>query len=108
MGDTLVTLTDEDWQTDVLDARGPVLVDFWAEWCAPCRMMSPVIESLASELDGRMKIGMLNVDENEQVAARYDIRGVPTVMIFKNGELKEQAVGLASKEYLLGLVEKYV
>ena len=108
MGETLVTLTDETWQDEVLDARGPVLVDFWAEWCAPCRVMNPVIESLATELDGRMKIGTLNVDENEEVASRYDIRGVPTVMIFANGELKEHAIGLMSNEYLLALVQKYV
>lgn len=108
MGEALLRLTDDGWQSEVLDARGPVLVDFWADWCAPCRMMTPMIESLASELDGRMKVGTLNVDENEETASRYDIRGVPTVMIFENGEIREQAIGLMSKEYLLGLVQKYV
>jgi thioredoxin 1 len=108
MPDKVLTFTDAKWNDDVLSSAQPVLVDFWAEWCAPCKIMSPSIEALAEEFDGRVRVGKLNVDENAATAEKYDIRGIPTVMIFKGGELKEQAVGVTSKENLARLLERHV
>jgi thioredoxin 1 len=108
MPEKVLTLTDEKWQEDVLSSPQPVLVDFWAEWCAPCRMMAPSIEALAEEFAGRIRVGKLNVDENAATSEKYDIRGIPTIMIFKGGEVKEQVVGVTSKENLARLVERHV
>jgi thioredoxin 1 len=108
MPDKLFTFTDAKWNQDVLSSPQPVLVDFWAEWCAPCRLMAPSIEALAEEFAGRVRVGKLNVDENAATAEKYDIRGIPTVMIFKGGELKEQVVGVTPKENLVRLVERHV
>ena len=98
----------ETWDEDVLRSSKPVLVDFWAEWCAPCRMMAPAIDELAKEFDGRASVGKLNVDENAAVSDRYDIRGIPTVIVFKDGEIREQVVGMTTKENLAGLLEKHL
>jgi thioredoxin 1 len=108
MPDNVLTLTDEKWNEEVLSSREPVLVDFWAEWCAPCKMMAPSIETLAEEFEGRVRVGKLNVDENRATSEKYDIRGIPTVMIFKGGEVKEQVVGVTSKENLARLVERHM
>jgi thioredoxin 1 len=108
MSEKVLTLTDEKWKEDVLASPQPVLVDFWAEWCAPCKMMAPSIEALAEEFDGRIRVGKLNVDENAATSEKYDIRGIPTIMIFKGGEVKEQVVGVTSKENLARLVERHV
>jgi len=108
MSDKVLTFTDEKWKEDVLSCPQPVLVDFWAEWCAPCKMMAPSIEALAQELDGRVRVGKLNVDENAATSEKYDIRGIPTVMLFKGGEVKEQVVGVTSKENLARLVERHM
>jgi thioredoxin 1 len=108
MSEKVLTLTDKKWKEDVLLCPQPVLVDFWAEWCAPCRMMAPSIEALAEEFDGRIRVGKLNVDENAATSEKYDIRGIPTIMIFKGGEVKEQVVGVTSKENLARLVERHV
>jgi thioredoxin 1 len=103
----VLTFTDAKWSEEVLSSAQPVLVDFWAEWCAPCKMMAPSIEALAQEFDGRVRVGKLNVDENAATSEKYDIRGIPTVMIFKGGEVKEQVVGVTSKENLARLVERH-
>jgi thioredoxin 1 len=108
MPDKVWTFTDAKWKEDVLSFSQPVLVDFWAEWCAPCRMMAPSIEALAEEFDGRARVGKLNVDENASTSEEYDIRGIPTMMIFKGGEVKEQVVGVTSKENLARLIERHV
>ena len=108
MPDKVLTFTDAKWNEDVLSSAQPVLVDFWAEWCAPCKMMAPSIEALAQEFDGRLRVGKLNVDDNAATSEKYDIRGIPTVMIFKGGEVKEQVVGVTSKENLARLVERYM
>jgi thioredoxin 1 len=100
--------TDASWETDVLSSKLPVVVDFWAEWCAPCKLMAPTMETLARELDGRARVGKLNVDDNSVVSNRYEIRGIPTVMIFEGGEVKEQVVGVTSKEYLAELIDKHL
>ena len=108
MSDKVVSFSDSTWEQEVLKADTPVLVDFWAEWCAPCRMMAPTIDALADDFGDRAKIGKLNVDENAQVSEKYQIRGIPTVLIFKNGEVKEQIVGVTSKDNLSKLIEKHL
>jgi thioredoxin 1 len=90
LNENLHVFTNDNWEGEVLKAQGPVLVDFWAEWCAPCRMIAPSIEALATEFAGRVKVGKLNVDENEDVAMRYAIRSIPTLLIFKGGRVVEQ------------------
>jgi thioredoxin 1 len=102
------TFTDGAWSEEVLSSPQPVLVDFWAEWCAPCRMMAPAIEALAEEFDGKLRVGKLNVDENAKTSEKYDIRGIPTILILKGGEVKEQVVGVTSKDNLARLVARHV
>ena len=89
--------TDATFATDVLNSAEPVVVDFWAEWCGPCRMIAPALDEISHEMEGKVKIVKLNVDENPAVAAQYGIRSIPTLLIFKNGQLASQKVGAASK-----------
>ena len=89
--------TDASFEQDVLQAAEPVVVDFWAEWCGPCRMIAPALDEISREMDGKVKIVKLNVDENPQTAAKFGIRSIPTLMIFKDGKLAAQKVGAASK-----------
>ena len=108
MNGNVTAFTDGTWEQDVLKSDKPVLIDFWAEWCAPCRMMAPTIDALASEYEGKAKVGKLNVDENTEVSAKYQIRGIPTVLIIKNGEVAEQVVGVTSKDNLSKLIDKHL
>ena len=101
-----VTLTDANFDVEVLQSDVPVLVDFWAPWCAPCRMLAPVIEELAGEYAGKVKIGKLNVDENQSVAARYGIRGIPAVILFSKGGISSQTVGLQPKQNIKEMIDK--
>jgi len=100
-----VILTDEGFQREVLESPQPVLVDFWAAWCGPCRALSPVVEQLAAEFQGRVKVGKLNVDENPQAAMRYGVRSIPTILIFERGQVADQVVGLVPKELLASRLE---
>jgi thioredoxin 1 len=93
-------VSDASFESDVLKATGPVVVDFWAEWCGPCRMIGPALEEIAGSLDGKVKIVKLNVDENPQTASKYGIMSIPTLMIFKNGEMASRQVGAAPKQKL--------
>jgi thioredoxin 1 len=93
-------VSDTSFEADVLKSIEPVLVDFWAEWCGPCRMVAPVLEEVAGELQGKLKVVKLNVDENPQTASKYGIMSIPTLMIFKNGELASRQIGAAPKAKL--------
>lgn len=101
-----VTLTDEAFENDVLDADQPVLVDFWAPWCGPCRVLGPTIDQLAEEFAGRVTVGKLNVDDNPETAARYGVRSIPTLLLIQDGEVVDQTVGVAPKEQLARTLEK--
>ena len=104
--DKLKTLTDGNFDQEI--KNGVVLVDFWAEWCGPCRRIAPIVEQLAGEYEGRATIGKLNVDENPGVPGRFMIRGIPTLLLFKDGQLAETLVGLAPKEDIARLIDKHV
>ena len=102
------TYTDTNFDADVLKAGQPVLVDFWAEWCGPCRAMEPSINALATDYVGKVSVGKLNVDDNPSITMRYMVRGIPTVMLFKGGEIVDQVVGLVDKGTLKQMVDKHI
>ena len=102
------TLTDSNFEHTLNHTAQPVLVDFWAEWCGPCRRLAPTVDELATDYDGRVVVGKLNVDDNPNVASRYSILGIPTLLLFKGGEIVEQVVGLADKSALKKLLDKHV
>ena len=101
-----VILTDANFENEVLKAQGPVLVDFWATWCGPCRMLAPVVEELANEYAGRVKVCKLDVDQGMNAAGKYQISSVPTLVAFKDGQIAFQAVGLQSKETLAAKLDE--
>ena len=106
--DKVVTFTDNNFDSDVLKASTPVLVDFWAEWCGPCRALTPTIDALAGEYAGKVSVGKLNVDDNPNITMQFMVRGIPTVMLFKGGQVVEQVVGLADKAELKKLLDKHL
>ncbi len=103
-----VTLTDSNFQEEVLNADMPVLIDFWAAWCGPCRMVAPSIEELAEEFEGRAKVAKLDVDHNPQVSMQFGIRSIPTLLFFKDGRVVDQLIGVAPKKVLAGKLESLV
>ena len=104
----LVHLTTENFDEQVLKADGPVLVDFWATWCGPCRMIGPLIEQLAQEYEGKAKICKLNVDENEDISRRYQVMSIPTICVFVNGEIVEKKVGAGPKQLYADMLDKHL
>ncbi|HVR69629.1 MAG TPA: thioredoxin [Vicinamibacteria bacterium] len=108
MAGTIVDLTDQTWESEVMASPQAVLVDFWAEWCAPCKTLLPSIEAVARQFDGKLKVAKLNVEENAQVPYRYNITTLPTLLVFKKGQVAEQRVGLMSKENLVKLIEPHL
>ncbi|BFM13444.1 thioredoxin TrxA [Simiduia litorea] len=104
MSDAIVHVSDASFDTDVLKADGPVLVDFWAAWCGPCKMIAPVLDELAGELAGKITIAKMDVDANKETPAKFNIRGIPTLMIFKNGQMESMKVGALSKSQLVEFI----
>jgi thioredoxin 1 len=102
----VVVLTDDNWRKEVLEAAGPVLVDFWAEWCPPCRMIAPSIEALATAYTGRAKVGKLNVDENPAVAQAFAVRSIPTLLVFKGGRVVDQQIGAVPQPRIAAMIEQ--
>ena len=105
MSDKIVYLTDDSFQKEVLESSEPVLVDYWAEWCGPCKMIAPILNEIADEYDGRIKVAKLNIDDNPQTPPKYGIRGIPTLMLFKNGNVEATKVGAVSKSQLTAFID---
>ena len=104
----IANVTDSSFDEDVLQSDIPALVDYWAEWCGPCKMIAPVLEEIAQEYDGRIKIWKLNIDENEATPPKYGIRGIPTLMLFKNGNVEATKVGAISKSQLAAFIDSNI
>ena len=100
-----LVLTEQNFEEEVLRAKQPVLVDFWATWCGPCRMLAPVIEEIANEYEGKVKVGKVNVDDERELALEYGVSSIPTVMVFQNGEVKQTSVGYRPKEEIEQLLK---
>jgi thioredoxin 1 len=105
VSDTIVYLTDDSFQNEVLDSAEPVLVDYWAEWCGPCKMIAPILTEIATEYHGKVKVAKLNIDENPQTPPKYGIRGIPTLMLFKDGNVEATKVGALSKSQLTAFID---
>ncbi len=103
-----VAVTDQSFQTEVLDSKVPVLVDFWAAWCGPCRAVAPVVEEIAAEFNGQLKVVKIDVDESQDVAGRYRIQSIPTLMVFKDGQEVERVIGAVPKPMILQRVKKHL
>ncbi len=108
MSDLVKSVTDSSFDEDVLKSDLPVLVDFWAEWCGPCKMIGPIVEEIAKEYQGRLSVAKLNVDENAAVPAKHGIRGIPTLILFKNGAVVSQKVGAAAKSQLTAWIDSQI
>ncbi|HJV06723.1 thioredoxin TrxA [Paludibacterium denitrificans] len=108
MSDLIQYVSDDSFEQDVLKAEGPVLVDYWAEWCGPCKMIAPILDEVAKEYDGRLKVAKLNIDQNELTPPKFGIRGIPTLMIFKDGNVVATKVGALAKSQLTAFIDSHI
>jgi len=104
----IISLNEQSWKNEVTNSELPVIVDFWAEWCAPCRMMAPILEEISKEYEGKIKVGKLNVDENPTVAGEYRVMGIPTLLFFRSGKLVDKVVGVVPKKALQDKIETII
>ena len=108
MSEKIIHITDDTFEQEVLQSQTPVLVDYWAEWCGPCKMIAPALDQIASEYQGRLKVAKLNIDENQSTPPKYGIRGIPTLMLFKNGNVEATKVGAVSKTQLAAFIDSNI
>lgn len=108
MSELIVHLSDDTFENEVLQSEQPVLVDYWAEWCGPCKMIAPVLDEIAGEYSGKVKVAKLNIDDNPNTPPRYGIRGIPTLMLFKDGEVEATKVGAVSKSQLTAFIDSNI
>ncbi len=108
MSNNIVTLTNSNFDDEVKKSPTPILVDFWAEWCGPCRMVSPILEKLSEEYSGKVRIGKVNVDEQGSLAAKFGVQSIPTLLLFKEGKVVEQFIGATTREVLARLLDKHI
>ena len=108
MSEHIHYVTDDSFAADVLQSQQPVLVDYWAEWCGPCKMIAPILDEIAKEYAGRLKVAKLNIDDNQETPASYGVRGIPTLMLFKNGAIEATKVGALSKSALSAFIDSHL
>ena len=106
MAENVIEFNDQNFDSDVLEAGTPVLVDFWAVWCGPCKAIGPIVEEIANDYNGKVKVGKMDVERNNQVAMRYGIRSIPTLLVFNNGEVVDQVIGNVGKESIESMLNK--
>jgi thioredoxin 1 len=108
VSDDIIYVTDDNFEAEVLNSADPVLVDYWAEWCGPCKMIAPILDEIAAEYNGKIRVAKLNIDDNPQTPPKYGIRGIPTLMLFKNGSVEATKVGAMSKSQLTAFIDSNI
>ena len=108
MAENVMEFCDDNFELEVLNADIPVLVDFWAEWCGPCKMLSPTIETIAEKYNGKVKVGKVNVDKNPSIAQKYGVRGIPNILVFQNGNIEEQLIGNVPESDISNILDKLI